>query len=189
MNDSTQKGYLLPATAPASWESLEDALQEAARMICNVPGELVRPRYQPNPPHRPDPEKNWIALGVRDCPASRVQHGHDSKGQDVVTTYSDLDVLFSFYGPRAFVLAMFLRDGLYIEQNRSALRRAGVSVVQVGEPSPAPELINGHYGQRWDMTVLVTYKTRQRYNVRNLLDAQVTVVSDSAGFSLVTVKE
>jgi hypothetical protein len=66
-NTSATGGYLLPAplfpTLPGVL-SFKQFLQSVFVGISGLPGELVRPKWQKNPPKSPDIDVNWMAIGL-----------------------------------------------------------------------------------------------------------------------------
>lgn len=179
-NTSATSGYLTPTSAAIQQEGFEDAIQAMVVGVTGLPGQMVRPRYQPKPPSRPGKAENWCAIGVSDTLGSHSSKAHDSEGdgQDVVTTVESLEVLASFYGPGAKDMATRLRDGLILDQNRAELRKAGITVSEIGKPTNTPEMVNGAWVPRVDLPLNMQWETRQTYGVLNLLDAPGSVKSD-----------
>ncbi|MBC17088.1 MAG: hypothetical protein CL942_08555 [Desulfovibrio sp.] len=180
-NTSATSGYLTPTSAPIQQEAFEDAIQAMVVGVTGLPGEMVRPRYQPKPPRRPGKDENWCAIGVSDTLGSHSSKTHDSEGdgQDVVITVESLEVLASFYGPGAKEMATRLRDGLVPDQNRAELRKAGISVSEIGKPTNAPEMVNGAWVPRVDLPLNMQWETRQTYGVLNILSASGELVTDT----------
>ena len=97
-NDSSSGGYLLPASAPAPLEGL-DLLRFVQQWIVGVsglPGEQVRPRWQPEPPDIPQAGTCWAAVGF-----SRPRRRISINGGTNTTTFNlqrhGLVTLTSFY--------------------------------------------------------------------------------------------
>jgi hypothetical protein len=180
-NTSAYSGYLTPTSAPIEMEGFEDTIQAMVTGVTGLDGTMVRPRYQAKPPSRPSKSENWCAIGVKTFLGTNSSAAHDSKGDghDVVTTWTDLEVLATFHGPRALELATRLKDGLLLEQNRAVLRKAGIAVTDSGEPINAPEKVSGAWTPRIDLPLNMQWETRQTYGVLNLLDAPGSVVSDN----------
>lgn len=66
-------------------------------------------------------------------------------------------MLCSFYGPHAREHARAVRDGLWLEQNRAMLRDpANLALVRVGGITPAPDLVDGRWQRRQDMSITFT---------------------------------
>lgn len=180
-NTSARSGYLAPTNAGISRSDLEDVLQTVVVGITGLPGQLVRPRYQPRPPHRPDQDTTWCAVGAAAFPATSrtTTHDSDADGQDVVVTTRSIDVLVSAYGLQALEVVSRLADGLLVGQNRDELRRNGLVVTDIGEPLHAPELIGGVWEDRYDLTISMQWETRRSYGVLNILDAPGGIIADT----------
>lgn len=155
MSDSASGGFLIPVPGPGR-EAEEDELHDLIAALCGLPGHLVRPRWQAEPPRQPEPGTDWCAFGVigRDAPGSQTRHerGRDGQGRSVVETHETLDILASFYGPHAQSKAVALREGLHVEQNRAELRaRANLALVRAGAMTAVPELVLQRWVQRQDL--------------------------------------
>lgn len=185
MNTSATGGYLAPdagaIAAPLEDDALDDFLHDVVVGVTGLANELVRPRWQEEPPNLPAFGTDWVAVGVpnrtRDTYAV-VQHDETASagaGADILIRHEHLEVLCSFYGPHCQALATLLADGMLIPQNREELRAAGMAVKQVGEPTKAPEMIKGRWLPRADLTVWVSREIRRSYPVLNLVSAQATL--------------
>lgn len=183
MTDSATGGYLLPVETPTppDYDTLFDIfLQGVVAGILTMPGKYVRPRWQLNPPKRPPMETTWAAIGVQHISAGNPESRHDGaanggKGQNNFTTYEDVDVLVTFYGPCAWRAAALFRDGLWMSQNREALYLAGCGVGDIGGIQSNSELINNQWLNRVDMTVRFVRDVKRVYQVLNLLSAKGTI--------------
>lgn len=145
----------LPCPGPTRLQT-EDVLTELVTRLTGLPEDLVRPRDQPKPPKVPPLNVSWCAVGIlrRGTPgASPVQRVRQPDGTVTaqVDTHEALEVLVSFYGPRAGELATALREGLQLEENRYPLRLANISFVQSGDIVSAREFANMRWVYREDM--------------------------------------
>ena len=71
-------------------------------------------------------------------------------------------------------MALALRNGLWIEQNRAVLRQAAnISLIHVGDVTAAAELVDFSWRPRQDVPVSFSYAPREgcAVNVRDLLEA------------------
>ncbi|MFM0044122.1 phage neck terminator protein [Paraburkholderia sediminicola] len=183
-NDSTQSGYLVP-TAPSP--PLEDAALDAVfqQMIVgltNLPGNMVRPRWQATVPKQPDPSVNWCAIGVTNSETDAnpvITHNPGGNGSDTLLRNEVLTVLASFYGPNASANASQARDGLFVAQNNDMLTTNLMGLVDVGRKMPAPELVNQQWIRRFDFEIRVRRQIVRTFNILNILSAQATVDSDT----------
>jgi len=190
-NDSSTGGYLLPADAPAPEDAELDALLQAAvRDITGLPGSLVRPRWQPNPPKQPEPSVDWCAIGVMvqtpdDGPA--LLHQPDGSGATRLERHVDIEVLATFYGPRASAYASRLRDGLGIPQNLEALRASALAFVSAGAVRAIPEFWNQQWIRRYDLPLLLRRKVTRIYPIRNIVAADIHLFDDTHIDEVITV--
>lgn len=190
--DSSTGGYLLPADAPAPEEDADlDALfQGAVRDITGLPGDLVRPRWQPTPPKQPEASVNWCAIGVTmsDPDAGpAITHLKDDDGADQVVRHEELELLTSFYGPNAMGNAAKLRDGISLPQNMEALQTSAIGLVEVGRIRTAPELVNQQWIRRCDLVLYFRRKVTRVYPVRHIVAADVHLIDDTHIDELITV--
>ena len=63
-NTSATGGFLLDRPPPPPAEDIQHALQHMVTVLTDLPGHLVRPRWQPLPPAQPDALTDWVAIGV-----------------------------------------------------------------------------------------------------------------------------
>lgn len=161
--NSLQVGWVLPGPGPDEY-ALENALHDMVCGLTGLPGPMVRPRWQPNPPKTPGADQNWCAFGIvnEGAPGGTAWH---QGGATHVEIYERLVVMCSFYGPEARALARALRDGLYVEQNRAMLRDlANLAFVEAGDIVPAPDLVNLRWIRRQDITITLTRGPQQNTN-------------------------
>jgi hypothetical protein len=184
MTDSSTGGYLSPAVAspPLEDDALTAIFQQMIVGIAGLPGNMVRPRWQPNPPKQPEPTTNWCALGIAvqtldDGPA--IVHNGAGNGSDTYIRHEQIDVLASFYGPNAMQYAQLLSDGLAIPQNLEALKAQDMNSVDTGPIRAAPDLINEQWVRRYDLELTFRRKITRSYSVLNILTAQGTVQTNT----------
>jgi hypothetical protein len=139
--DSSTGGYLAPTSGPIEDDALLDLIQGAIVGITGITGQLVRPRWQLEPPDAPDVGTNWCAFGIvdRDQDTFGVEQWNPEAGNETVIRHETINILASFYGPGCDGLAMQLRDGLILAQNREALGGQGLEFISCGKPQRAPE--------------------------------------------------
>jgi hypothetical protein len=182
-NTSATGGYLAPtAPVPPDDDALDDLLQALVAGVSGLPGNLVRPRWQPTVPKQPEPSVNWCALGVTEQEndaGPAIQHDPAAEGHDDYQRHQDIRLLCTFYGPAAKGYAQRLADGLSIPQNREQLRLNDMAFVSAGEIRAAPDFVNQQWVRRYDVTVLLRRKITRTYPVLNLLSAQVSTETDS----------
>lgn len=188
MNTSATGGYLTPTSCngEVNDQVLANLLQSVVAGITGIPGNLVRPRWQPDPPNIPDtqtPDINghtitWAAIGVTDREGDVMASSHHKSGSDAHTSVvinEVLSVLTSFYGLAAESMAQRLRLGFQVSQNRAALRQVGFGFVSCGDPRNVPELINQRWVFRTDIPFRVRYQQKYDYAVLDIASVQGSV--------------
>ncbi|QKS60893.1 hypothetical protein [Cupriavidus gilardii] len=183
-NDSSTGGYLSPAVAspPLEDDALDDLLHDLVAGVTGLPGNMVRPRWQPTVPKQPEPSVNWCAIGVTvqtNDAGPAIQHDPTGDGSDVYQRHQDIELLCTFYGPAAKGYAQMLVDGLAIPQNSEQLGLNDMKFVSAGTIRAAPDLVNQQWVRRYDVTVALRRKITRTYPVLNLLSAQVKTETDS----------
>lgn len=176
---SAQLGFLAPTASPTYGDALDEILHAAIVGICELPGKLVRPRWQPEPPQQPSFDTDWCAFGVTRADSDtfvyegHIPAGNGGAGQSIIERDETLFVLHSFYGPNSHGLAERFRDGLEIAQNRATLAAAGVGLIEVGEATVLPVLLVEKWVRRVDVNVVYRRRTSRTYEVRNLISAEL----------------
>jgi hypothetical protein len=188
-NTSATGGFISArAPFPANTEAVEDVLQKMISILGDIPGHLVRPRWQPIPPTMPPPETNWASLGVIRTEADAFPYiahdgvtvlpGQTAPGVDRMQRHSSVYVMITFYGPEADDIAGAVRDGLYVQQNNEPLHEVGMKLYQIDDFTLAPELINNQYINRIDMQIVLRRQLDRVYPILNLDGADVTLIPE-----------
>lgn len=179
-NTSATGGYLSPIGSPADEDDALAALfQSACAGITGLSGDLVRPRWQVNPPKQPEPSTTWAAIGVT---TTTPDFGPCTEASDMTATASRhelIEVLCSFYGPGAQASATRWRDGLAIPQNGDTLRSSGIVFVSCGPSVPAPELVNQQWVRRFDVATTFRRKISNTYNILTFQSGDVSINTDT----------
>jgi hypothetical protein len=174
-NTSATGGYLAPtAPVPPDDEDLDNLLQELVAGVTGLPGEMVRPRWQPTVPKQPEPTESWCAMGVTvqaNDSGPAIQHDPAGDGSDTYTRHQQIDLMCSFYGPSAKGYAQRLADSMSIPQNSEQLALNGMKFVSASDIQPAPALINQQWNRRYDLTLTLRRKITRTYPVLNLIEA------------------
>lgn len=172
-NTSATGGYLQDVSPPAEGVALRRFIGELLAGVTGLPGELVRPQWQENPPPVPAFGTDWLAYGVT---ARRVEAGlpwqawKDGDGSHL-RRHEMLDVQLIAYGENAEAILAALRDGLDVAQNREQLFLAGVAVQDFGAIIHAPELINERWWNRADATLTLQREVRRVYPILSFVAA------------------
>lgn len=190
--DSRSPGYLGPSPTETmvqvDWENF---LQATVAGITGLPGTLVRPRWQPNPPPTPDVATDWAAAGIVRISANfspyHQHHGEQlaGPGYDLLSRQEQCIYRVSFYGPHAGDLCAILRDGLFIDQNRQFWRENAVGLVEAERIEHVPELFRQQWRDCYNLEIVINREVRRLYNVRSLLAAQIHVVGNDFGGRLI----
>jgi hypothetical protein len=194
-NSSASGGYLAPSSAlPPEDDAFDAIIQALVVGITALPGNLVRPRWQPVALAQPEAGTNWCAIGVteEDPQEGRPAITHDGAasgglGADTLQVNDEVEVLASFYGPNARSFANLFRDGLMLPQNREALEFPPPSgntqqiyrIIQM--PSPArfvPELVNQITVRRVDVSFRVKRANITVWPVENILSVDVELITE-----------
>ncbi len=185
-NDSASGGYLLPENDTPTLDpddAFDDFLQALVVGITGLPGQFVRPRWQPVPPAEPEPGTDWCAIWVTEedpdggLPiVTHVGTEDAGLGADFVQVNDKASILASFYGPAARGNASALRIGLMVAQNREVLQRAGMGLV--GMPGPSrliPSIVSMQTQRRVDLPFEIRRPNVIEVAVRNLLAVKFTL--------------
>jgi hypothetical protein len=154
--DSSAAGVLPPLSSPIYDNPLEDFFHDFLVALSGLPGDLVRPRWQPEPPNMPDFSVNWLAFGfpriVEDVFAYEGEDPGDRQ-RDIVERDEILTMLMSFYGPQGGALGKRVSASLQISQNRAYLRTQNIGVVEVEDQIRLPALLKEKWVPRVDINV------------------------------------
>jgi len=180
MNDSSTGGYLAPFAPPPPDDADFDKIVQAAVVgITGLPGNLVRPRWQPVAPIQPEATVNWCAIGVISyAPDANAAFLGSTDGQSQSSQrHEAIELLASFYGPSASGYAHLMRDGIAVGQNRDALRASGVAVVGTDVIRPVPELLNQTWRRRFDLPISLRRQVDRTWPILNILSAGGTLIA------------
>lgn len=176
-NDSTTRGYLTPAAGgPAYDEALEREISRWIRGVTGLPAKAVFPRWTDPQPSIPKNGNTWCAFGITTVPLpgmpANIQVDENTSDQ---WAWESVTVILCFYGPQGASTATTFRAGLFVEQNNTELNRSGLTFNDAGTIYNLPELINNQWVRRYDVTVTLTRKTIRTYNVKSIVDGNVTI--------------
>lgn len=177
-NDSSSGGYLAPTIPPLPGGlTFQQFMQEIIAGITGISGDLVRPRWQLNPPKQPGPEVNWCAFGIvnQQADASGYIKPLVTATTSILSRHESFDIECSFYGPDAEKNAQVLREGFQISQNREVLFKNNMGFKGDGPIIPAPELVNDRWYQRRDITLSFARQIQSSYQILNFTSSGGTV--------------
>lgn len=152
-------------------DPFDTVFHKTIKGLSGLPGDMVRPRWQPDPPNQPPVAASWVAFGVTSIePDKNAYLDHTLEG-----TYVERDeqvtVTLSFYGPQAMSLAQRFVDGIELSQNRADLREQGVAVLYAQNPVQVPALLQGTWRKKVDVQLLCARRTRRLYPVNTIESA------------------
>ncbi len=183
MNNSSTGGYLTPAASPAPLEgqALVNFLQAWIVGITGLPGQFVRPRWQPEPPNIPDATVDWLAFGImsRDAtPYAAEIHVSGSPSYNEIRRHEDLNILATIYGPNADKTVSLLREGMQLAQNREALTAVNMGLINSGRAIVTSELIKEKWAYRVDFNFSIRRQIVYDFPVLDLASANGAVATD-----------
>lgn len=174
--NSTEAGYLVPVSEPSYDAAFTDTLQSMLVGVTGIPGDLVRPRWQPNPPQQPDFSTDWIAFGalsIEPLEFSYEEHVPTAElgvGQSTITFDENVQVLHSIYGPNATRTARRLIAGLQIAQNRYTLRTFGIVIGAIGTVNVVPALLKETWVPKVDLSIEYRRRASHNYAIRTIAE-------------------
>jgi hypothetical protein len=186
-NDSSTGGYLSPTSTGGDRndQALNRFLQQVVVGIVGLPGNMVFPRWQDEPPNVPDHGVNWASIGrssrKRDGFSATIHNPNDNEGNGSSTVVRNqiIQVLCSFYGPNAEANSELLAMGLEVRQNREVMQLAGYNLIGgAGDSVIAPAKIKNRWTYRVDIPFAVRAQQKYTYPVLNVENVQVTTVAD-----------
>lgn len=161
-------GYLTPtAPFPDYDTAFDDFFHDVIVGVTGIPNELVRPRWQMNPPTIPNFDTDWVGFGAGDAEADAFAY----EAVGTVIRHEIVPIICSFYGPNASGLAALLRDGLALSQNRFALDMNSVGIVEAIGPRSFGELVKEQMIRRSDLRLIVKRQIRREYRILSVLSA------------------
>lgn len=193
-NTSATGGPLLPnpspAPAPLEGKALLTFLQNFVVGITGMPGAMVRPRWQSEPPNIPQDGNAWAAIGIMRRPSDdwpfigHVTNTANPQGADQLQRHESLYLLASFYDDGVSGMADFyaslLRDGLAIDQNREILQTNGMGLIDCEEMLSVPSLIKVRWLYRVDLPFGIRRAIVREYPVLNVEEGVATVVAQES---------
>lgn len=180
------EGWWRDPRQPLAGQDLDDFMQQAVAGITGLPGNLVRPRWQVEPPTLPPLTTDWCAVGVTTStplgfPFAAEVFDPTAAPNGFVrqTDTEEFDVLCSFYGPHADGNAVALRQGLMVAQNREAFQLLDMGLIQTSGRTRVPELLKQQYLMRVDITFSMRRLVHQVYPVLFFLSTPLAETTDT----------
>lgn len=209
---SAQRGFLLPGPglfkfqfgfagrgwgqgywdggAPLDGQPLDDFLQQFVAGITGLDFDLVRPRFQEEPPNLPPANVDWAAVGVtdHDPDAGWAYEFHDGAhdGRTYLQQHETFTMLTSFYGPNADRYDGRLRDGMQLPQNHELMLLTAMGLVAIGTGLVVPRQVNQLWRRRVDRRVRIHRMIREVYPVLNVLSVPISVKAETPADEVLT---
>ncbi len=191
------EGFWGDSSLPSAGQDLDDFMQQVVAGVTGLPGNLVRPRWQPEPPNAPPITATetpgnapvvpcWAAVGVtRSTPLGFPASTEITQGAAAPLGFSqqsdqeEFDIRCSFYGKMADTYAIVLRSGLMVAQNRECLQLANIGFITTSGRTRVPTLTQGQWWMRVDITASFRREVRTFYPVLYYLSAPAKVITDT----------
>ncbi len=148
-------------------------IQTVMTGVSGLPGPLVRPLWQSEPPKQPDLSVNWMAMGIAKSrpDANSYQETDNDTLQTISQRHELLEVSVSIYGPDALETYGLIRDGLQIPNNLEALSSANMGFVEVTEGLHVPDKINERFINRITASVFFRRKVQRIYPILTIISS------------------
>ena len=177
-NTSATGGYLLPSGAqPLEGDTLDDFVHDWVVGITGLTNDLVRPRWQIDPPNIPLDGITWAALGLTDRDQDSFAYELDSATSSKSARHEVLTFLISFYGVNADSLASIFSQGAQIAQNREPLMAQAMAFVASENLVTTNEMVK----ERWLRRIDVQFKMRRQlvrtYAISSILTAPLGAIT------------
>lgn len=175
----------LASPAPLEGQSLNEFVQPIIAAITGLPGNLVRPAFQAEPPTVADGGVAWAAFRYTSRASDTFpQITHDGiNEQDQLHRHEEVSVLVSFYdlgtGGKADYYAALLRDGLAIPQNLQKFQLNGMGFISCENMVAVPVLLKQRWMYRVDLPFSFRREIIRYYASQNITKAQGSVTTDT----------
>lgn len=171
-------GGTLTTTLP-NQVALRRLLQGLLAGVMQLPGNMVRPRWQPKPPPMPAPEVNWAAFGISRRTGDPTIYVEQSELSAQVVRQEQLEILVSAYGPDAEGYCELFRDGMEVAQNREPMLLAGLGLVEITPAIHVPEIHAEQWYNRCDFTWTVNRETSKQYQILCFTGALGAIITET----------
>lgn len=150
--------------------------------LSDLPGPMVRPKWQIAPPKQPDVAVNWIGFGVDVAvPDANAYIGLDESVNTVSQRHETLEVGCAIYGPDALDIYGLIRDGFQIQPNLFALRSANMGFVEISQALTLPDLVHERFINRVQTSIFLRREIQRVYPIVTLLSANGVIHEFSDG--------
>ena len=174
-NTSATGGYLQPTNTVLDGADLSDFIHDVIVGITGIDNTLVRPGFQENPPTRQDLLVDWCGFTILNRRPAAMPWTTQGDDDSSLSTNELFDFIASFYGYNCMSYAAILRDGLQIPQNSEIMNEAGIAVIGATDIVYAPELRNGRFFERADLTVNMNRNLSRTYDILTIVGVEGTL--------------
>ncbi|MEG2566694.1 MAG: hypothetical protein RSA84_10855 [Acinetobacter sp.] len=175
MTDSTVDGYIPPVGVVEYDQELEDIFQGLIVGVTSLQGDLVRPRWQQDPPPMPAIGENWCAFGVKSIRADDSPYFYQNAEDMDSVRHEGIELMLSFYGNQGQSIANIFKDGLTIPQNIAQLRQQKIKYIGCSEIVTAPDFLNQQYVHRYDLVASFRRKTMRTYAIKTFNSFEIKI--------------
>lgn len=182
----------MPQTPPDSWPwlrpggstnlqppydvELQDIVHDILAGCSGLANELIRPAWQPLPVKQPSASTDWMAFAITTVPAEDFPfEGVVQQGEQLVTQqyhHEFVQVLLTFYGPKAGGVMGGTRAALYLANNRAKMEAMGLTFIDVLQPTYLPDLMNAQWINRVDLPAVFRRKLTRSFAGRDITSIQ-----------------
>lgn len=174
---SAVAGYLTPVITTQEYDNaFDDFFHGVIVGVTALDKNLVRPRWQEDPPTLPQRTVTWVGFGVV---GDAVPDTFAYEAVDKIVRHEVATVLCTFYGPLANTYAALLRDGLALSQNRWELDRENIGLIEAIGPRTFAESIKDTWVRRADLSIRLRREVGRKYEILSLLSAHGIVHTDA----------
>lgn len=177
MTTSATGGYL--TTALPDNVALRRFFQGLIKGITGLPGPMVRPRWQANPPPMPSIDTNWCSFGITARAPDASAYVSPAEENARIVRHEDLEIVCSFYGPAGEGYAEILRDGMQVSQNREPLLIASMGFKSNTGLTHVPEQHNDRWYERCDITLTISRETGKVYEILCFTGAIGAIITET----------
>ena len=171
--------YTAPTSEPIYGDELDTLVQGIVRDLSGLTGDLVRPRWQPDPPRTPPLDVTWLAVAVTDI---RRDYGRQITCS-YIAHHEDVDVLVTAYGPRSMNVLTRVESGPRIPHNNAIIEAQGLYFKSSTSIIPIPERINNQWLKRYDITMTFRRRVEVEYDIGCFEDVEVNVQGEHTNSS------
>lgn len=177
---SIERGYLAPTDIGLNDNAFEDFLHDLFEGLTSLPGNLIRPSWQLEPPQLPELGTNWISFGIIETIdeniASEIFRGDLDM---VVARGQEVTVQVSAFGPTADNTVSLIREGIQLEQNREILRLNNIGFIETTRVINTSLEINKRWSKRRDFNLRLRRIVQRTYPIRTILSVPTAITTET----------